>query len=71
MSRFGAITLAIWLGPAALAQVPTSDLATPPATAHISHLSTAGPHGESWMWSAGWHSDEPREPQPARPGLRD
>ena len=53
MSRFGAITLAIWLGPAALAQVPTSDLAKPPANArHFTIASVAGPHGESWTWTA-------------------
>lgn len=37
----------------ALAQTPTADLAKPPAGArHYVIQSTAGPHGESWMWTA-------------------
>jgi imidazolonepropionase-like amidohydrolase len=51
MTRF-ALILAVLLAPATLAQVPTSDLATPPANArHFTIVSTAGPHGESWMWT--------------------
>jgi hypothetical protein len=53
MSRFSVITLAILLGPATLSQVPTSDLAKPPANArHFTIASVAGPHGESWTWTA-------------------
>jgi imidazolonepropionase-like amidohydrolase len=53
MSRFGVITLAILLGPATLAQVSKADLAKPPANArHFTIASVAGPHGESWTWTA-------------------
>src|SRR5687767_2357942 len=34
------------------AQVPKSELAKPPASAtHYIVQSTAGPHGESWVWT--------------------
>ena len=51
--RLVALMLAVLLVSSTFAQVPTSDLARPPATArHLTILSTAGPHGESWMWKA-------------------
>ena len=53
MSRFGVITVAVLLGSANFAQVPTADLAQPPANAlHFTILSAAGPHGASWRWTA-------------------
>jgi imidazolonepropionase-like amidohydrolase len=52
MTRFGVFAVAVLLGSAAPAQVPTSELARPPASArHFTILSVAGPHGESWMWT--------------------
>ena len=44
-----------WLGTVALAQaqVPADKLAKPPAAArHFTIQSTAGKHGDSWMWTA-------------------
>lgn len=53
MTRLVVLLLGVALGPALIAQTPTSDLAKPPATArHFTILSTAGPHGESWTWTA-------------------
>jgi imidazolonepropionase-like amidohydrolase len=53
MPRLSTVTFAILLGAAGLAQVPTAELARPPANArHFTIVSAAGPHGESWMWTA-------------------
>ena len=52
MSRFSVFAVSVLLGSATLAQVPTSDLARPPAGARqFTIVSVAGPHGESWMWT--------------------
>ncbi|HEV8444328.1 MAG TPA: hypothetical protein VGQ27_12645, partial [Steroidobacteraceae bacterium] len=41
-----------FLGSAALAQVPADKLAKPPANArHFTIQSTAGKHGDSWIWT--------------------
>jgi imidazolonepropionase-like amidohydrolase len=51
VTRLAALLLAVVLGSSTFAQVPPGELATPPATARrFTILSTAGPHGESWMW---------------------
>jgi len=43
----------VFLGSAALAQVPADKLAKPPANArHFTIQSTAGKHGDSWIWTA-------------------
>jgi imidazolonepropionase-like amidohydrolase len=45
--------LGLTLGTAALAQVPTADLAKPPAGAtHYIIQSTGGKHGDSWRWTS-------------------
>lgn len=52
MTRSGVIAVAVLLGSATSAQVPTSELVRPPANARqFTILSVAGPHGESWMWT--------------------
>ena len=53
MTRLVTVPLALLMASATLAQVPTSELSKPPADArHFVIVSTAGPHGESWMWTA-------------------
>src|SRR5438874_3000096 len=48
--------VSVWLTAAVasvLAQVPTAELAKPPATArHFVIQSTGGKHGDSWTWTA-------------------
>jgi imidazolonepropionase-like amidohydrolase len=44
-------SLVVFVSTTALAQVPAADLATPPADAkHYVIQSTAGKHGDSWLW---------------------
>ena len=53
MTRLLSVLLALLMASVAPAQIPTSELAKPPADArHFTIVSTAGPHGESWMWTA-------------------
>jgi hypothetical protein len=52
MARLSAALLAVVFGSATLAQIPTSELSTPPASSRrLTILSVAGAHGESWMWT--------------------